>query len=284
MVLNTAQNKFKLHFILFLFLLVLLLSPGCVNKNNNDIILATTTSVNDTGLIDVLVERFHKKSGFTVKIIAVGSGQAIKMGKMGQADILLVHSPEDEEEFVKQGYGLDRTTFMYNDFVIVGPENDPAGIRGAKKADEAFKKIADSKVLFISRGDESGTHKKEKTLWEKVKTKPDSEKYIETGQGMESTIILANEKRGYLLSDRATYLSLKKKIALNILCEDEKYLRNYYSVILVNHNKFPKVNARGAKILFEFLLSEDTKNIVENFKKREFGQPLFHYELSIRRN
>jgi len=252
---------------------------GIKAEENKTVILATTTSVQDTGLLDVLVGKFQKETKYIVKPIAVGTGQAIQLGRQGEADILWVHSPADEEQFVAEGYGTNRTTFMHNDFVILGPKNDPAKVMGAKSAAEAFKKIAGIKALFVSRGDNSGTHKKEKLMWKEAGVSPDKEAYIEVGQGMAQTIAVANEKRGYVLADRSSYLSLKKSIDLVIVSEGDEALINRYSLILVNPAKFTKVNSEGARALFDFLLSEDSERIVGNFGKEKFGQQLFFWDL-----
>jgi tungstate transport system substrate-binding protein len=251
-----------------------------IAESNKTVILATTTSVQDTGLLDALVGTFQKKTGYTVNAIAVGTGQALKMGTLGEADILWVHSPEDEKKFVEEGYGANRTTFMHNDFVILGPKNDPAKVINAKNAVEAFKKIAAAKTLFVSRGDNSGTHKKEKAIWKKAGMMPDKGAYIEVGQGMAQTVTIANEKQGYVLADRSTYVSLKKSIDLAIVCEGDPALINYYSLILVNPDKFSKVNADGARALFNFLLSKDSREIIENFGREKFGEQLFFWDLN----
>lgn len=247
-------------------------------EDSKNIILATTTSVQDTGLLDVLNDAFQIKTGYVVKAIAVGTGQALKMGKLGEADILWVHSPADEKEFVDEGYGIERVTFMHNDFVVLGPRNDPAGVLGSKDVVEAFKKIVTAKTFFVSRGDESGTHKKEKSIWKRAGVSPDKNAYIEAGQGMAQTISIANEKNGYVLADRSTYLSLKKSVDLVIVSEGDPLLINYYSLILVNPYKFPKINAAGARALYDFLLSEDSRNIIENFGKEKFGEQLFFWD------
>jgi len=251
---------------------------NCNAGENKTVILATTTSVQDTGLLDMLADAFQKKTGYTLKAIAVGSGQAFKMARDGNADILWVHSPDDEKKFVDEGYGTDRTTIMHNDFVILGPENGPADIKGDKDVRDAFRKIAVSKAVFVSRGDNSGTHKKEKRIWEIAGVLPDKGSYIEVGQGMAATLRVADEKKGYILCDRSTYLSLKNTIGLTILCEGDPSLVNYYSLILVNFVKFPKVNKEGAKALFDFLLSEYSKNIIENFGRNKFGKQLFFWD------
>lgn len=263
---------------IILFTFIFLLSFYICRARNDIVILATTTSVQDTGLLDVLMQAFKDKTGLTVKAIAVGTGQAIKLGENGEADILWVHSPQDEEKFVKDGYGINRITFMHNDFVILGPKNEPAKVSGAKNAAEAFKKIAVAKALFVSRGDNSGTHKKEKKLWEKSGVVPKKDAYIEVGQGMTQTAMVANEKQAYALCDRSTYLSLKKMLNLVIVFEGSSDLINRYSLILVNPAKFPKVNAVGGRALFDFLLSPKSKNIIENFGKEQFGQQLFYWD------
>ncbi len=254
------------------------ISPKCYAAESRTVILATTTSVQDTGLLDVLAGAFREKTGYTLKAIATGTGQALKMGQDGEADILWVHSPDDEKKFVDEGYGTDRTTFMHNDFVILGPKSDIANIKGSKDVAVAFRKIAESKAVFVSRADNSGTHKKENKIWEKAEIFPDKDSYVEVGQGMAATLRVADEKQGYTLCDRSTYLSLKNAIGLIILCEGDPSLVNYYSLILVNPAKLPKVSAQGAKALFDFLLSADTRKIVENFSKDKFGQQLFFWD------
>ncbi len=253
---------------------------GCQNKPapRSVVRLATTTSVQDTGLLDVMADAFQKDGKYTLQAIAVGSGQAMQLGKTGEADILWVHSPDDEAQFVAEGYGTDRTTFLHNDFVILGPASDPAKVKGIKKAADAFKKIAAAKALFLSRGDNSGTHKKELKLWDSAKAKPVKAAYIEAGQGMAATLTMANEKNAYALADRSTYLSMKKNIGLVILSEGDEALINRYSLILVNAAKFPKVNAGGARAFFDFALSKPAKELIEKFGQEKYGQQLFFYD------
>jgi len=241
-----------------------------------NIILATTTSTQDSGLLDVLIPIFEKKTGYFVKTIAVGSGQAMKMGEKGEADVMLVHSPDAEKKFVEEGYGVNRRLIMHNDFVIVGPGNDPAKIRGIKSSAEALKKIAKENALFLSRGDNSGTHAKEKTLWKKAGLNPVGQRwYQETGLGMGQTLGVASEKQGYTLADRGTYLALKKNIILEILVEGDASLLNIYHVIEVNGAKWPKVNTAGAKAFADFMISEKTQKIIKTFGMDQFGSPLF---------
>ena len=244
-----------------------------VQKN---IILATTTSTQDSGLLDVLLPIFEKKTGYFVKTIAVGSGQAMAMGQKGEADVLLVHSPAAEKKFMEEGYGVNRRLVMHNDYIIVGPPNDPAGIRGMKKASEAFKKIADSGSIFMSRGDNSGTHAKEKDIWKAAGAKYEGEKwYQQTGLGMGQTLAVSAEKKTYTLADRGTYLTLKKNLGLDILVEGDAILLNIYHVIEINPRKWPKVNAAGAKAFADFMVSKGTQGIIKTFGLDKFGSPLF---------
>jgi tungstate transport system substrate-binding protein len=247
------------------------------------IVLATTTSVQDTGLLEVLLDRFQQDGGYLVKAIAVGTGQALQLGRQGEADILWVHSPDDEKKFIEDGYGTNRITFMHNDFVLLGPAGDPAGVKGNKNVLEAFKKIARSKALFVSRGDRSGTHKKELKIWQEIGLAPEKgSTYLEVGQGMAATLGIANEKQGYCLVDRSTYLSLKKTISLVIVFAGDDRLLNRYSLMLVNTARFPKVNGAGAKALYYFLLSKKTSVIVDNYGKDKFGQQLFFYDYAVK--
>lgn len=240
------------------------------------IILATTTSTQDTGLLDVLIPIFEKNTGYFVKTIAVGSGQAMAMGQKGEADVLLVHSPSAETKFVSDGYGINRKLVMHNDFVIVGPAGDPAKIKGMKSALESFKKIISTKSLFLSRGDNSGTHAKEKDVWKAAGTHPEGEKwYQQTGLGMGQTLNVAAEKKGYTLTDRGTYLALKKSLGLDLLVEGDRILLNIYHVIEANPSKWPKVNAPGAKAFSDFMISKETQEIIRTFGADKFGSPLF---------
>jgi tungstate transport system substrate-binding protein len=241
-----------------------------------NIILATTTSTQDSGLLDVLLPIFEKTTGYFVKTIAVGSGQAMAMGQKGEADVLLVHSPEAEKKFMADGYGVSRRLVMHNDYIIAGPKTDPAGIKGSKSSVEAFRKIAAANAVFMSRGDNSGTHAKEKAIWKAAGINPEGQKwYQQTGLGMGQTLSVAAEKKTYTLADRGTYLALKKNLGLDILAEGDAVLLNIYHVIEVNPAKWPKVNSGGAKAFADFMVSRQTQDIIREFGVEKYGSPLF---------
>ena len=240
-----------------------------------DLILATTTSTQDSGLLDVLVPMFEQQTGYLVKTVAVGTGAALKMGQEGNADVLLVHAPASEIPLVQQGYVNDRRLVMHNDFVIVGPSSDPAGIKGTKTATEAFKKISAAGAGFISRGDDSGTNKMELTLWKLASITPQGNWYSESGQGMGATLKIASEKQAYTLTDRATYLANKSVLDLDILVEGDPALLNVYHVMVVNPKKFPKVNHAGAVAFADFITAPATQDVIGKFGVAKFGQPLF---------
>jgi len=259
-----------------IFTLLFITGIFAVQAQPKTIILATTTSTQDSGLLDVLLPIFEKKTGYFVKTIAVGSGQAMAMGQKGEADVLLVHSPTAEKKFIAEGYGINRRLIMHNDYIIVGPPDDPAKIKGLKLASEAFKKIASAKGLFLSRADKSGTHSKEMDIWKTSGIKPEGEKwYQQTGLGMGQTLSVTAEKKGYTLADRGTYLALKKNLGLDILVEGDAILLNIYHVIEVNPAKWPKVNVPGGKAFADFMVSKETQDIVKTFGVDKFGSPLF---------
>ncbi len=269
-----ACRIFSLGVLAFFAAALLTGIPALAQQKN--IILATTTSTQDSGLLDVLIPMFEKKSGFFVKTIAVGSGQAMAMGQKGEADVLLVHSPAAEKKFVAEGYGVNRRIIMHNDFIVVGPAEDPAKIKGTKSTLDSFKKIATSGALFLSRADKSGTHTKEMGIWKAAGINPEGQKwYQQTGLGMGQTLNVASEKKGYTLADRGTYLALKKNLALNILAEGDAILLNVYHVIEVNPAKFPKVNVAGGKAFADFMVSKEVQDIVKTFGGEKYGSPLF---------
>ncbi|OPY08754.1 MAG: PBP superfamily domain protein [Syntrophus sp. PtaB.Bin001] len=241
-----------------------------------NLILATTTSTQDTGLLDTLIPIFEKKTGYFVKTIAVGSGQAMAMGQKGEADVLLVHSPDAEKKFMEGQYGVNRRLVMHNDFIIVGPPADPARIKDSKTSPESLKKIAATGSLFVSRGDNSGTHAKEKAIWKAAGINPEGQRwYQQTGLGMGQTLNVAAEKKGYTLTDRGTWLSLQKNLGLPILMQGDPILLNIYHVIEVNQAKWPKVNAAGAKAFADFMVSPATQKIIKTFGVDKYGSPLF---------
>lgn len=257
-------------------LIVFLAGSEGIAAADRNIILATTTSTQDSSLLDVLVPVFEKKTGYFVKTIAVGSGQAMAMGQKGEADVLLVHSPEAEKKFMAERFGIKRQLVMHNDFVVLGAPNDPARIKGQKYAKDSFAGIASSQALFLSRGDNSGTHAKEKGLWKAAGIDPVGQKwYQETGLGMGDTLNVVSEKKGYTLADRGTYLALKKRLALDVMVEGDAVLLNIYHVIEVNPEKWPKVNATGAKAFADFMTSPETQGIIKTFGIDKFGSPLF---------
>jgi tungstate transport system substrate-binding protein len=239
------------------------------------LILSTTTSTDDSGLLNYLLPDFEQRYNCQVDVIAVGTGQAIKNGQDGNCDVILVHSRPREDQFVAEGYGINRLDVMYNDFVIVGPEDDPAGIKGMKVAAEAFEKIAAAEASFVSRGDESGTHSKELSIWKEAGLTPEGAWYISAGQGMGAVLTMAGEQQAYTLSDRATYLAMQEKVQLAILVEGDEILFNPYGVIAVNPEKHPGVNADLAAKFQTWLTSLETQEMIAEFGKEEFGQALF---------
>ncbi len=262
--------------VLSLCLAAVLASSPATAADQKNLILATTTSTQDSGLLDVLNPIFEKKTGYFVKTIAVGSGQAMAMGSKGEADVLLVHSPAAEKKFMEEGNGINRRLVMHNDFVIVGPPSDPAGIKGMKSAAEALKQIAAKGGIFMSRGDNSGTHAKEKTLWKAAGINPEGQKYYQqTGLGMGQTLNVSAEKKAYTLTDRGTYLALKKNLGLDILVEGDNVLLNVYHVIEVNPAKFDKLNSPAAKAFAEFMVSKEVQDIIAKFGVDKYGSPLF---------
>ncbi len=264
--------KARLSLITILFLaLYLLLSPSHLHAETR-LRMSTTTSVEDSGLLKMLLPPFEKMNDVKVDVIAVGTGQALKLGENGDVDLVFVHAKEAEEEFVAKGFGVKRYEVMYNDFIIIGPKGDPAGIIGNDAA-RALKMIAEKKSPFISRGDESGTHKKEKKIWDLAGIKPSGSWYLETGQGMGATIQVATEKQGYCLTDRGTYLAFEKKTDLITLLEGDERLLNIYGIIAVNPKKYAHVKYDLAMELIEWVTSPEGRRIISEYKKD--GKALF---------
>jgi tungstate transport system substrate-binding protein len=263
-----------------LFSMILILS-ACGNSHPaakatpTEMLLATTTSTQDSGLLDVLIPMFEKENNIKVKTIAIGTGQALEMGTKGEADVLLVHAPAAEKTVVDAGDAINYKRVMYNDFILVGPKENPAGVSG-DDIKAAFKKLSDSKATFVSRGDDSGTHKKELGIWEASSIKPAGEWYVSTGQGMGQTLQVAAEKKGYVLTDRATWLAQEENLnTLQIVVEGGKDLMNIYHVMQVNPEKHKNINSKDAEKFVEFMVDAKTQDVIEEFGKKEYGQSLF---------
>lgn len=251
--------------------------PVPPRTGNKDVILATTTSLQDSGLLDVLLPDFEAKTGYTLKPIAVGTGQALQLGTQGNADVLFVHAPTQEKAFMDAGDGIDRRLVAHNYFLLAGPSNDPAGVKNTKKAVDAFKVISDTQSVFVSRGDKSGTNTKELGIWKKIGlANPSGSWYLQTGQGMGATLKVASEKAGYTLTDKATWLANQANLNMVSLLENDADFLNIYSVILVNPNKNADINAQGAKAFADYLTSPDTQKLIGSFGADKYGEPLFY--------
>jgi len=251
-------------------------APTVARPEAGRLLLATTTSTRDSGLLEFILPDFEQAFNVKVDVVAVGSGQAMKLGEDGNADVLLVHSPAAEQAFMAANHGTRREDVMYNDFVVVGPATDPAGIKGMESAVQTFATIAEKQAQFISRGDESGTHVKEKDIWRAANITPSGAWYVSAGQGMGAVLTMANEALAYTLSDRATYLSRKMQgLQLEILVEGDKALFNPYGVITVNPAKSPKINADLAAKFLEWIISVPVQEKIGTFGVEKWGAPLF---------
>ena len=262
----------------FLFLIGTLVtsSPAVAGEaKEKSVILSTTTSTQDSGLLDVLVPLFEKQTGYSVKTISVGTGQALILAAKGDADVTLVHAPSLEKKYLAEGKLLNRRLVMYNDFVIIGPKDDPAKVKSVKTALAALKQIEQARARFVSRGDNSGTHNLEKSLWQQAGIEPRGSWYIESGQGMGATLGIAEERGAYTLTDRGTYLAFGKRLTLPNLLEGDKLLLNIYSVIEVNPTNGPGVNTTGGKAFADFMVSPQTQAVIKSFGVEKFGQSLF---------
>ncbi|MEA5574525.1 substrate-binding domain-containing protein [Calothrix sp. UHCC 0171] len=262
------------------FLLTLSLGSSNLNAQSSgskNVIVAMTTSIEDSGLLDDLVPAFEKKTGYRIKKVAVGTGQALALAQKGEVDALFVNSPKAERKVLQTGAVTNRRLIMHNDFVVVGASSaDKAKINGKKNVVEAFKSIAQNQALFVSRGDDSGTHKLEKDLWQQAKVTPSGAWYQQTGSGMGKTLQVANQKLGYTLADRATYIFQRKNLSsLRVMVEGDRKLLNLYHAMQVNPQQFPRVNSAGAKAFVDFVLSADGQKIIADHGRKEFGQPLF---------
>jgi tungstate transport system substrate-binding protein len=253
----------------------LLAGAGAAGAQSRVVILSTTTSTQDSGLLDVLIPMFERQTGYSVKTISVGTGQALALAARGEADVTLAHAPALEKQYVGEGKMLNRRLVMYNDFVIIGPTEDPARVKGLPKATDALKRIAETKATFVSRGDKSGTHSLELFLWEAAGLTPSGSWYLESGQGMGQTLGIANERKAYTITDRATYLAFQKRITLLVLVERDRPLLNIYSVMEVNPANGPRVNAAGGKAVADFMVSPEVQAVIRTFGVDRYGQPLF---------
>jgi len=260
--------------VLVLLLLIGACVPWSAHAQKSPVILATTTSTQDSGLLDILVPLFEKQTGYTVKTIAVGTGQSLALAARGEADVALCHAPSLEKRYVDEGKLHDRRLVMYNDFVIIGPVDDPARIKGMTAAG-AMKAIGTSGSRFVSRGDNSGTHLLEKSLWKLAGIEPKGEWYIESGQGMGATLRIADDRKAYTITDRGTFLAFQKLVRLPILVEGDRPLLNIYSVLEVNPANGPRVNTAGGKAFADFMVAPETQRVIKTFGVEKYGQPLF---------
>ena len=239
------------------------------------LIVAITTSTQDSGLMDVLVPMFEGQTGYRVKTIAGGTGQTLAMGARGDADVVLGHAPELEKKYVSEGALVQRRLVMYNDFILVGPPADPARIKGLRRPAEAFRRIVEAKAPFVSRADESGTHIREKTIWQRAGVQPEPSLYIQTGQGQGATLLVASEKKGYALTDRGTYLALRARLTLDVVLEKAPLFWNIYHVLQVSPARHPGLNHEGASAFAAFLLGNPAQEAIRAFGVAKYGAPLF---------
>jgi tungstate transport system substrate-binding protein len=256
-------------------LLGVVAAAGCASRPVPSLTLATTTSTQDSGLLDVLVPLFKSQTGIEIKVVAVGTGQALQLGRRGDADVLLVHDPAAEQKFMAEGFGAVRQEVMYNDFLLVGPPADSAGVKGEPSIREAFTRIARAGAPFVSRGDESGTHQKERAVWRQAGIEPQGAWYLQAGAGMAQVLRIADQKRAYTLTDRGTFVTQRQGLDLVGLSEGDPLLRNQYSVIVVNPAKHPGVHEQAARQFAAFLAAPATRKVIADFGKDRFGQQLF---------
>lgn len=240
-----------------------------------ELILSTTTSTQDSGLLDELIPIFEQETGYLVKTIAVGTGKALEMASLGEADVLLVHAPDAEKEVEAAGDVINRTLVMHNDFILVGPADDPVKLQDLETAAAAFDALFENEAGFVTRGDDSGTDKMEKGIWADLNLEPEGDWYLDAGSGMADTLKIASEKGAYTLTDRGTYLALKDTLDLEILFEGDPILLNIYHVMQVNPDKFDNINADGAQAFVEFMVADETQEIIGEFGVDRFGMPLF---------
>jgi tungstate transport system substrate-binding protein len=251
-------------------------TPALAQPANPELILATTTSTQDSGLLDVLIPAFQNQTGYNVKTISVGTGQAMALGERGEADVLLVHAPDSEKKWMADGHGIDRQLVMYNDFIVVGPSDDPAGVAGSTNAVEVMQKIAANGATFISRGDNSGTNQLELKLWKDAAFDPKGQPwYQEAGQGMGQVLTIANDKQAYTITDRATYLARKANLDLNVLADGYPTFLNVYHVMVVNPEKGSQINVQGARDFANWIVSPEIQALIGSYGVDKYGQQLF---------
>jgi tungstate transport system substrate-binding protein len=261
--------------VLGVLLFALAAAPAPAQTGGRTVIVSTTTSTQDSGLLDVLVPMFERKTGYSVKTISVGTGQALALSARGEADVTLAHAPAVERKYVADGRMQNRRLVMYNDFILVGPEADPAGVKGEKGAAAALKRIAEKSARFVSRGDRSGTHTLELALWRQAGVTPAAPWYIESGQGMGATLGIADDRGAYTITDRATALAFAKRVALKTMVEGDRPLLNIYSVMEVNPANGPRVNAAGGRAFADFMLAAETQAVIKTFGIDRYGRALF---------
>lgn len=265
---------------------ILLLGVGCTENPPSStpeaqprkLTLATTTSTRDSGLLDALLPVFREQTGIDVKVVAVGSGQAIELGRRGDADVLLTHAPDAEQKFVAEGFAKERIPVFHNDFVLIGPDNPSVKENDPKTVGDALARIASENLIFVSRGDDSGTHRKEQALWKAAGIEPTFSNYLSSGSGMAQTLRVAEEKQGWTLTDRGTFLVLKSEINLIVQIEGDPQLLNPYAVMAVDPIRHPHVEAEAAQKLIHFLKEESTRNLISEYGKNKYGQALFFVE------
>jgi tungstate transport system substrate-binding protein len=258
--------------------LIVALASACTDSKPEPVTLrlATTTSTYNSGLLDDLLPPFEEREGVEIQVVAVGTGKALALGERGDADVVLVHARQREDAFIEAGHGIDRRDIMWNDFVVAGPAADPAGVRGLRDVAEAFRRIQAKQALFVSRGDDSGTHTRERAIWKKAGKEPPrgEDHYLEAGQGMGRCLTIASEKQAYVLTDRGTFLAYRSKLELEVLVEGDPFLRNPYGAMIVNPARHPHVKADAARKLLDYLTSDEGQQRIGAF--RAHGQLLFH--------
>ena len=265
--------------LLSMLMLVQLTACASSKKPENKLVrLSTTTSVQDSGLLPELEKLFESKSGYSLDIVANGTGAAIKLGETGDADVILVHAKAAEEDFIEAGFGVERLPFMHNYFIIAGDEADPASIAGSSSAAEAFASIMEAEADFVSRGDDSGTHKAELNIWQQAGLEPSGDWYISAGKGMGPCLTMAGEMQAYIMTDKATWLATRDQHGLAMLVDESDDLKNTYSVIAVSSKKHPDINEKGAKAWIDFLASDEAAAIIRDYGVSQYGEALFNYD------